>query len=344
MISFRKRPVTIERLQWWGAIVLSTLFGKKVKIEGSDEFVKIFPLVWKGKLHLFGAQNRAMTLRFQWPYTLSLKPSNELAEIGLEDKSVSVGESAIIVICHLASQSSELIMNYFKKISPGSTVILAYGGTIENFENINYDNRFYINDNKIRGVGYRQSYFGMLDDFKKWMRDNSKTFSWITIIDYDCLPLHKDWNEKIITLIRQKKASFGGKSIRDCTGDNSLFICNALNDGILKKLEKNKIFRNISFYQCLGALLCLSMECLDHISTLRDHFEDIFFEVSLPTCAAQGGFKMISLDSFSDVLSNVRFRPVYSHDDVCDLYSNNQVLVHPVKETDQIIHKLNKLR
>jgi len=334
-VKIRRKKLTRERIGWWLSIVLSKLFGREVRLENSDKKIKIFPFIWGGKIHLFGAQFQLLQARFEWPYTLSLRAPEETVRLG-EASAPSLGEGSVCaILCHLPQQKTDLIMEFFKAMTPDATIVLAYGGRPDEFEKIQYPHKFYIEDERIRGLGYRQSYFGLMDDLSVWMDVRGILPRWITILDYDCLPLDPYWNSSLVAVMERERAGFGGKLIRNCTNDNSLFVCNAVKDRILQRLEI--MYPELELYQCLGALLCFNAECLEAIRSLRVDFEDIFFEVALPTSARLKGFRTISFDALSDMTREVRFRPQHALVGISESMRAGVRILHPVKEIEQAI-------
>ena len=339
-VKFRGKQITKERLGWWVSIILSRVFGAKVSLENSDKDVKIFPLIWGGKLHLFGAQYQALQSRFEWPYTLSLRHTDDVDQLG--EQSVQIqGEGRIcVVLCHLAAGRTDRIMEFFERMTPDARIVLAYGGKKDQFESILFENKFFIQDSKIRGVGYRQSYFGMMDDLSVWMDERKISPRWITITDYDCLPLDAAWNNSLIEVMEREKGDFGGKNFRNCTGDNSLFVCNAVRDGVLQDLEKS--FPEMQMYQCIGALLCCSGGGLTEMRSLRKELEGVFFEVALPTAARLKRLKLVSFDAVSGMTRGVRFLPEHNPVEIPQAIRDGIRILHPVKRIEEAYDTMDK--
>jgi hypothetical protein len=179
-----------------------------------------------------------------------------------------------------------------------------------------------------------------MDNLKTWLVMNNKEASWIILCDYDCLPIREGWEQEIIKAIDSFGGGFGGKKITNRSGDNSLFVSNALKDGILGRIEKNVSSQNIDLYHCLGALICMKSSCFEDIRGYREEFENIYFEVALPTCAALANHRLISIDLHTNILENVRFRPVYELEEFKKLANNGTYIIHPLKRVIEAIEKL----
>jgi hypothetical protein len=333
-MKFKGKALTRERVGWWISIILCKFLGGRIRLENSHRTIKVFPFLWRGKLHVYGAEKENVTARFEWPYTLSLRLSVSSGLVGEPSTHLAGKGKVCAVLCHLPALAADRVMEFFKAMTPDACVVLAYGGKKEEFEAVTFSRKFFITDDRIRGVGYRQSYFGLMDNLAAWMRSERIEPRWITILDYDCVPLDRGWNDSLADIMDREQADMGGNYFRNCTGDNSLFVCNALRDGILQRLEEK--FPCIQLYQCLGALLCFSAGGFHEIRRLREDFQDIFFEVSLPTCARLQGLRLLSLDSAGEFTKGVRFRPGYAPEEIADEIHSGKQMIHPVKALESV--------
>jgi hypothetical protein len=332
--------MTKERLGWWVSIVLSNLFGSKLKIENSEKTVKVFPFVWGGKLHLFGAQYQELQARFEWPYTLSLKNTEKVIRLGKKMTEIKGGENICVILCHLKKSPTEKLLKYLNTNSSNTRIVLAYGGPEEEFQKIRYENKLFIRDPRLRGPTYKFSYFELMENISCWLKEAAIDAKWITIMDYDCIPLHKSWNEEIVRVMELEGAGFGGKIIQDSTNDNSFFVCNALNQGVISKLES--IYSGLLLYQCIGCFFCIHISCFNSIIGYKKDFDELFFEVAVPTCARLADYKIISFDKISKITANIRFRPVFDSEAALHLKNSGVLIVHPVKDIEGIMNKALK--
>ena len=89
--------------------------------------------------------------------------------------------------------------------------------------------------------------------------------------------------------------------------------------------------------------MCFSAGGFHEIRRLREDFQDIFFEVSLPTSARLQGLRLLSLDSIGELTKGVRFRPVYSAEEIASEILSGKLIVHPVKALESVHVNILKL-
>ncbi len=131
-IRVNNKAMSIERLNWWVIIILTKLFGRRVKIEGGEgKTLRILPIIWGGKVHLLGAEHDFVQIDFSSPYTLRIKTSPTVPvengrPIVLQP---SRNDAAVhIILCHLPPEKTETILRNLQILGPNYEIILAYGG------------------------------------------------------------------------------------------------------------------------------------------------------------------------------------------------------------------------
>ena len=341
-IQVNRKPMSVSRLQWWFVIILTRLFGQKVHIEGEEgQSLRLFPVIWRQKLYLLGSEHEFLQIDYTSQYTLRLTKAPVIA-VGsgesVRQKETPGGVSSVhIVLSHLPSQKTDPILNYLKQLGSAGEIVLAYGGTAKNFEGILYPKKVFISDDKLRGAGYRQSYFGLMKSGRDYLKKEAIDAEWIFISDYDLVPLEKNYLDGLISIMKQHGAGFGGKLIRDVSLSNSFFLTNAIQDGILQRTPGLHGLERKPIYHCLGACLLFHRNCFDAILELADDLSDMYFELAIPTAANLKGFRVVSFDKHSDVLRHVRYRPVYSCSEAVQLAENGASFIHPIKEISEFI-------
>ena len=247
-----------------------------------------------------------------------------------------------VVLSHLPSQKTDPILNYLQQLEDDCELILAHGGTRENFENICFPKKIFVSDPKLRGLGYYQSYFGIMTDVRNYLKNAAIDPEWIFISDYDLLPLKKNYLQGLISIMKKHEAGFGGKFIRDVSLSNSFFLTNAIRDGIMERTTAFDRPERKPVYHCLGAFLIFHRTCFDAILELEDNLRDMYFELAIPTAANLKGFRVISFDEHSPCLQHVRYRPVYSHVEALQLAADGADFIHPIKEISEFLAARSK--
>jgi hypothetical protein len=237
----------------------------------------------------------------------------------------------------LPPQKPDPILNYPQQLGRACEIVLAYGGTAKNFEDILFPRKVFIPDDKLRGVGYRQSYFGLMSNVRDYLNDAAIDAEWIFISDYDLIPLKGDYFDCLISIMKQHGAGFWGKLIRDVSLSNSLFLTNTIQDGVLEKMPAFNRPERKPIYHCLGACLFFHRSCFDAVLELADDLNDMYFELAISTAANLKGFRVVSFNAHSDCLQDVRYRPIYTCSDAIQLAANGADFVHPIKEISEFL-------
>jgi len=341
-IKVNRKAMSVERLQWWFVIILTKLFGRKVHIEGGEGLsLRLFPVIWRKKLYLLGSEHEYLQIDYTSPYTLRVTKA-PVVSVGagepIHQKQAPAKSSSVhVVLSHLPSQGTDPILGYLQQLGGADEIVLAYGGTAKNFESILFPRKVFISDDKLRGIGYRQSYFGLMRDVRDYLNAAAIDAEWIFISDYDLLPLKGGYLDGLISIMKQHGAGFGGKLIRDVSSSNSFFLTNAIRDGVLERMPALNGPERKPIYHCLGACLLFHRSCFDAVLELADDLDEMFFEVAIPTAANLKGFRVISFDKHCDSLQHVRFRPVYTCSDAVQLAANGVDFVHPIKEIPEFL-------
>lgn len=339
-IKVNGKSLSMLRLQWWLVIVLTRLFGSSVQIEGGErKSLRLLPIVWRKKLYLLGSEHEALQIDYTSPYTLRVKvaPFWALSE-GVAIQPGARTSRVHVVLSHLPPEKTDIILNHLATLAGNSyALILAYGGTAKNFDAISYARKIFIADNKLRGLGYRQSYFCLMDAVATYLKKEGIDPEWVFISDYDLLPLRNDYLADLIALMEKCGAGFGAKLIQDVSLSNKFFLTNAINDGIMDRMPMLNGSGKQPVSHCLGCAMLFHRDCFDAVRQMKSDFEDMYFEIALPTAAGLKGFRLLSIDKHTNAFQHVRYRPIYSYADVLHLARDGAAFIHPIKDIAEFI-------
>jgi hypothetical protein len=336
-IKVNRKPLSRERLTWWLVIILTRLFGRQVEIRHGTEFktLRIFPIVWRGRLRLLGSEHEYLQLDYTSPYTARLTRAPDVTvSDGPPVEAGATGSVIHIVVCHLPPLETGRILEYIQ--SQGDyTVVLAYGGPRENFASISWEHKVFIDDPMMRGLSYLYSYARLIPETRAYLQQQGLAADWIFISDYDLLPLKRNYLEQSVSVMSKHQAGFGAKLIRDLSQSNSFFLANALEEGRVDE-SLNGPGRS-PIYHCLGAVLFFHRDCFAAIFREDRPFDAANLELAVPTAARQCGFRLLSFDKFGDDFKNVRYRPVYSAAEARSLQQEGAAFVHPLKDLETFL-------
>jgi hypothetical protein len=335
-IQVNQKKLSVDRLQWWLIIVLTKLFGRRVEIaESGGKTLRIFPLLWGGKVHLLGSEHDFLQIDYTSQYTLRLKTA-PTADPGLGTPITlqpSRQDSCVhIILCHLSPKETDAILQNAASLGENYKVLLAYGGPEANFAKINFSNKVFIPDPSLRGQSNRIAYYDLITRARDWMKSNNLDPEWIFISDYDLIPLKKNYLNELVALMKTHGAGFGGKVVRDISLSNNSFLIDSMRDGTLDRMPLINGSGRKPVYHCLGAALFFHRSCFDTVLDFRDELNAMFFEVTLPTVAGIKGFRLLSFDDHSKVFEKVHYRPVFSCNEALEVANQGYALIHPLKD------------
>lgn len=324
IMNFRGRKITRERLAWWLRIALTRLFGRYLHVQGEDSPVKVLPWIWKGELFLMGLEKTVVQTSFTNQYTLAFRKFECIKSASpSEDISGNIPVHCVI-LGHQKKSIIEGIFRRFQEFGPAYHNHLAYGGTIEEFNSLEIENRMFIEDPSLRGPGHRMSHLELIE--KSWMciKESEHGEFFLVLMESDLLPLAHNYLDPCIAHMRMRNADFGAKDIRNISRSNSPFLLDAVSRGIITD-EKNE------FLHALGAFYIIKSSVIPALIEHGKKWKGLYFEIMFPSAASAAGARMLSFDQICDDLKHVVYRPEHTTDDVSSLISNGCRMAHPVK-------------
>ena len=234
-LKFRGRPLSVERLTWWAVVILTRLFGREVDL-GNGVKQRVFPIVWRGNVHLCGIQHHTVEALFTSEYTLRLRTIAMLpVTAGEVVPPAGTGSVVHLVLGHLAPGPMDRILDYMQELAGSVQVVLAYGGQRENFDQIRFPRKVFIADPRLRGPTQRITFFNLMTDARDYLAQVGLDPEWIFIGDYDLLPTGANYLKGLLDLAREHGAGFVGKEFTDVAGTNKLWLTQAVNAGVFEK-------------------------------------------------------------------------------------------------------------
>jgi hypothetical protein len=330
-LYFKGRPVTRERLGWWMRIAITKVFGRTVFIEGRSEPLRLFPWIHRGRLLLMGAEHDLLQIRFfnQYALTIQSAPTVPCPESGLLGE---VKEVCHVILCHQAPEVVEAIFKRHRRLSSKYRIIIAYGGSRDAFDNISVDDKVFIEDPSLRGPSNRMSPIELLEKAMALVDRPGQTRFFFS--EGDLLPLQADYLDPAIEAMARHDAGFLAKGIKNITASNNVFLTDAAENGIVSHMTPEQHNGSPQYLHCLGCFFAVDGAILGRMIDQCRRMKGLYFEVMFPTAAARAGACLLSMDSVSDYLSEVRYRPIHSISDAERKVAAEVYLIHPVKSGD----------
>lgn len=130
------------------------------------------------------------------------------------------------------------------------------------------------------------------------------------------------------------EAGFLAKNIRNITASNNVFLTNAAASGIVSHMTPEQHNGSPQYLHCLGCFFAVDGSILGGVIEHCRRMKGLYFEVMFPTAAAMAGARMLGMDTLSDYLSDVRYRPFHSIADAIHASAEGNHLIHPVRNED----------
>jgi hypothetical protein len=96
------------------------------------------------------------------------------------------------------------------------------------------------------------------------------------------------------------------------------------------------------YLHCLGCFFAVDGAIIGSMIHECQKMRGLYFEVMFPTAAARAGSRLLSMDSVSDHLSEVRYRPFHEIDNALRLARSGVYLIHPMSN-DKLLDFLHQL-
>ena len=255
---------------------------------------------------------------------------SRLDEVVTEVSQVQNGKVMNLLLTHSIGEKFDRLLECWKPICPEENLWIAFGGTREDFEKLDYPRKVYIEDPKLRTRDHqreRQSYTGIFKAMAPVVDREKPDF--IYLCEYDHLPVVTDLNERQLKAIRAEKADVMGHWLYrvDGTG-HAHFLFQEADPGFypfLKSISRRSdpsvvltMFGSGSFW---------SREAFLAIATQAQPIE-CYLELYLPTMAHHLGFRVRRWNEDQHLISNLPSPRVT----VEEARKRNCWTVHPVKE------------
>ena len=336
-IKYNGRPLSLSRLTWWLVIVLTKLFGREVELENSGgRKLRILPVIWNKKVHLLGAQYDFIQADFTSHYTLRLHSAPDITvssgNASMVLRETGQGKVVHIVLCHLPPDQTLKLLKHAQQLAPGYVVMLAYGGPRENFSQVEWPHKIFLDDPTLRGTSSRISYLQLSTLFRDYFKKNGILADWVFVADFDLIPLKQNYLDGSIQLMVKHRAGLGGRQFRDVSLSNNPFVVDCSENGFID--ETFNAAGRYPLYHCLGCALLFRGDFFNSLYDGEERLGLAYYELAAPSVANKKGYRVLSFQKCGDEFTSVRFRPVYSVAEALEAASAGASFIHPVKEVD----------
>jgi len=218
-----------------------------------------------------------------------------------------VSKVLTLLLSHQPPRTLERVLDRWRTVAGAKEILLAYGGTAENFSHIVHEAKVFVSDPRLRTRDHQreyQSYTSVLQEASTWLNDRS-SIEYIHFVEFDQLPLVAELDERLQRRIDEKSADLLAHHLHrvDDTG-HPHYLYHAQKAAfhqwiaeVTVRAEKNAVF------SMLGTGSFWRRECFNAVAKLEEPFP-IYFEIYLPTLTHHLGFRVASWEDQSAFITN----------------------------------------
>lgn len=114
-----------------------------------------------------------------------------------------------LILSHQPAGAVMKMVDYWKHYVPIESILIAYGGTRGGFETVEHQNKFFVDDPRLRTRDHQhelQSYTRLFQSAAEFLKTRGDQFRFVHFAEYDHLPLVPDLNERQIARLAAEGA------------------------------------------------------------------------------------------------------------------------------------------
>lgn len=215
---------------------------------------------------------------------------------------------ANILISHQRADAVSRMVEWWRELTGVGTILVAYGGSREEFEKLSGFDKVYVDDDRLRVADAqreRQSYESVFRAAEQWLEASGCAFVHLT--EFDELPLVSDLLERKRVLLEEMEADVIGYNLRRVDGTHHahyqwhMSTPSCLSD-----------FRDFSVRKDSGIILSMygfgsfwRTKCFREVGSVHLP-QDVYLEIAIPSVAHHLGFRVKSIDGQGSFMSPFR--------------------------------------
>lgn len=242
------------------------------------------------------------------------------------------------VLTHLPAQRVQESMQLLATVAPSARFVVCYGGDPTEFERIQLKDKLFIDDPTLRGPEqHLQSLTLSFTALWRGYFQHDQESDSLYVIEYDHLILDAQFETRLRDLATATEADFMGKNCNDRTATNGEHYVRFRRDprilGHLRKLSVREDRARI--FGCLGDGMWISRRALQAYVDVDTH-PPCYVEIYVPTLLHHLGFRVVDVDTHSDLYRHVRWMPSFVAEQVVAQCRAGTVFMHPVKDAGAV--------
>src|ERR1700686_1515697 len=128
-----------------------------------------------------------------------------------------------LILSHQPAAAVSKMVAYWSRCVPSEGILIAYGGTRNEFDAIRHQQKFFVDDPRLRTRDHQrefQSYTRLFQSAGEFLQRQGDQFRFVHVAEYDHLPLVPDLNERQIERLTAEGADLLGFHLRRVDGTN----------------------------------------------------------------------------------------------------------------------------
>lgn len=214
-----------------------------------------------------------------------------------------------IILSHQPPDGVRRVLDYWKPVVRDSELLLAFGGTRENFDGAGYEPRIFVEGPRLRTRDQQrdfQSMIGVYGGVTRWLRASGSQAEFVYFAEFDHLPLVANLNEKQMDRLAAEKADGLAVNLQRIDGtSHAHYLYHIANPGFRTWLHSISIRDDKEVVlSMLGTGSFWSREAFEAIGDAEE-MVPVYNELFVPTLAHHLGFRVRDWDDQTHFARNL---------------------------------------
>ncbi len=252
-----------------------------------------------------------------------------------------MGSVLNVVLSHQPPADVDRLATYWESLIENGHVLVAYGGSRESFDEIQFQRKLFVDDAGLRTRDHQregQSYTAVFKEVSRWLKTNSHRADFVTLYEFDHVPLVPDLNVRQIERMRGERADVVAYHLARVDGTSHAhylyYAANAEFACFLRDLSVRT--DQDAVLSMFGTGSCWTREAFDAVAEFNEPFP-IYFELYLPTLAHHLGFRVRDYATQDAFVSNLGDRGA----EIQTARERGAWSLHPVKDVTPLLSALS---
>ena len=212
-----------------------------------------------------------------------------------------------VILTHQAPACVERMLAWWAHCVPPDDILLAFGGSEQDFRGVGLAQKFFVNDPRLRTKDHQremQSYTAIFREASAWMR--GRDFSHVHFCEYDHVPLMRDLNVRQVTRLAAEKTDMIGCHVLRVDGTSHPHFLYHAGNGAFHQFWKQVTRRDDPgvVLSMFGTGSVWTREAFDAVAAIAEPFP-MYLEIYLPTLAHHLGFRVRNLPDQNPFVRNL---------------------------------------